>query len=313
MPGASNLTSRRRLQLLALVGIIGAVITLIGLTVNFYFDLGTTTSRVAAEQTAEQKVNLTKAPFIGVAQYDQETPRGFWYIVLDRELEPDEQHQLQALPVDNKFGDRAWELLRGLGGRLIYRPSAPSRVSPAILKEHPRSFVSGNATVFHLNLFSERSTPLSITRMRAINVSCQPSNAQVIVELPPQGGATYEGGMFDLSSHDPIPYVMDEASDQGDPYFKNRKIDLGGGMSPGGLRVEALVWEESCEWEIEATYHDSSPERGGTVLLRDGEKPFFAEARPVRPAQHWVADPYQEPAQLVPCHEASSIFCPHSP
>lgn len=81
-------------------------------------------------------------------------------------------------------------------------------------------------------------------------------------------------------------------------------------MEPGGLRVSALTGELSCTWEILARYVDAQ-QNTGEVTLRDGDKPFLAEATPHSPEQYWEAIVYQgQPPYFHPCHEKpSDYFC----
>jgi hypothetical protein len=262
-------------------------------------EIWTAKPRAEAQQDAVREIDQARPPFTSTADYDTSPPE-FWKIVLDRTLTGGEQATLESIPFDDQFGRRVWEFLRPLGGRLLRYPTSMLQPPPSF---DPGLAFWSDSTTFNMNLFSERNSQLSITDMRAVNVSCRPPSANTIVEFPPQGEAEYSGILFDLTSTDPAPFITDPGDDQGQLYFSQRKIDLGGGLAPGGLRVEAMVRDESCNWEILAKYRDSSTQNG-EVVLRDGDKPFFAEALPTEPEQYWVVDlVLTGNPTLIPCHE----------
>ncbi|ORT53985.1 hypothetical protein BKD26_36950 [Streptomyces sp. CB03238] len=143
--------------------------------------------------------------------------------------------------------------------------------------------------------------------MAPVNISCTEPTARTVVTISGQGQALYPGVVVDLVSDDAMLYIADEGPDRGQPYFTRRRIDLGGGLEPGGLRVEALVSDQSCKWEIRARYRDAQ-QNAGEVTLRDGDKPFFAEAVPDDPEQYWQSNDHTVVARgsaptFLPCHE----------
>lgn len=273
---------------------------------QYLFDLTISRYRLGVERNIEQELDGQQPPFTAAINYDTSVP-GNWRIVLDRPLAPEEQGRLRAIPVDQQFGQRVWDFLRPLGGRLLRIPVAMDQLPPGYDPFDPeRSWASADATVFTLTLLSGRDSQLSILDMNPVVTSCRNSSAKTVVEFPPQGEAVYPGVVVDLASENPTLLITDEGSDQGEPYFSRRRIDLGGGLEPGGLRVEALARDQSCEWEIEARYQDAE-ENVGRVTLRDGDRPFVAEAVPQDLEQYWLMDlsPSGDPV-WVPCHEDRS-------
>ncbi|MDT0532332.1 hypothetical protein RM555_25350 [Micromonospora sp. DSM 115977] len=259
--------------------------------------------RVAAEEGARQQNDQRKKPFAAAVRYD-DGPAPFFRVILDRPLTEGEQEVLQSTPPED-----LWDFMRPLGARRVWYPSTGSSHMPGDYG----SFAQ-DATVFTMNIVSDRTAQTTIVGMRAVNVECRASTARTVVDFAPDGASDYEGVTFDLASNDPVPYMSDddEPEKYGRPYFSERKIDLGGGMSPGGLRVEALVEDESCAWEIEATYHDSTEGGGGALILNDNGKPFFAEARPRNPAQYWMYISEPLPTQPFPCHKMPTVSsCAH--
>ncbi|NYH55271.1 hypothetical protein HNR06_004860 [Nocardiopsis arvandica] len=272
--------------------------SLAGYAGGYVYDRWSTESLTREERAAETEIDQEKEPFTSSVTYDTSVPHNF-KIVLDRPLTPEEGETLQATPVE-----AVWDFLRPLGGRLIRYPASMNPASPDGWTWHGTS-IPPDATVFTMNLLSTRTSQLSIVGMTPVNISCAESTAATVVEFSPQGEASYPGVVVDLREEDPTPYISDEGPDQGLPYFGHRRIDLGGGLEPGGLRVEALVHGQSCEWEIRARYRDAR-DNTDEVVLRDGDRPFFAEALPDRPQQYWVwghgfGDSEGNP--FLPCHE----------
>jgi hypothetical protein len=266
--------------------------------------LGMTLAKPQSEafQEADEAIDNARPPFSISVDYDDPLWTGEVKIVLDRELTLSEQGEMHDIASLGEGGSLAiWEYLQSIGGRLLFYPSDIPLPDQADGLRWPR----GEATVFNMDIFSERQSQVSITDMRVVNVSCREPSAQAVIVIPPQGGFSYDGIRVDLTAADPVPLITDPGEDLGQPYFSERRIDLGNGQSPGGLRVEAVTEGQSCDWEFQATYHDATG-RYHEMTLRDGDSPFFAEAIPTEPAQLWIADPsrlYASPSYLVACHE----------
>ncbi|MDT0307555.1 hypothetical protein RM780_11345 [Streptomyces sp. DSM 44917] len=275
------------------------------LAAQYLFDLSVSGHQLARERDIERQLDGRQPPFTTAITYDTSVP-GNWTIVLDRPLTPEEQGTLRAIPVDAQFGQRVWDLLRPLGGRLLHIPVAMDPLPPGY-DPFTNPWADASATAFTMALLSDRASQLSILDMRPVNLSCTDPVAETVVEFPPQGEATYPGVVVDLASENPTFLITDDAADQGQPYFSRRRIDLGGGLEPGGLRVEALARGQSCEWEIEARYQDAAQNVDSVTIRNDGQ-PFFAEAVPDDPEQYWRMElsPDGEPT-WTPCHETPSV------
>ncbi|MEU9994895.1 hypothetical protein [Streptomyces sp. NPDC050848] len=296
-PGAEVPPSRRtRILVRGLVVIALGILATAGLgqVVTYLYDTLSTESRLRAEDDAQKQLDKEEAPFTATTDADTSAlDSDDWTLVLDRTITPAEQRELAALDIAAPdYGRNAWRILGPLGARVI-------GASPRLADE---SLMLGPTTVVKLNLFSDRTSQLSITDMRAVDVRCAPSTARFVLRHPAQGEAAYPGVLFDLRRKNPVPVITDEGDDQGLPYFDHRKIDLGGGSTPGGLRVAATVTErESCDWEIAADYRDAAGTRGELRIRDDDGKPFRAEAPPVAPDQYFLLQ--VRPYRLVPCHE----------
>ncbi|MFF4984818.1 hypothetical protein ACFY3O_32850 [Streptomyces sp. NPDC001046] len=309
-PGTASLspTKRRRTRaaVLTVTCVVAVCGVLLGLLGDYVYELATADSTLKSEQDAEDRLDRQETPFTAVASPDTSAlDEDAWTIVLDRTLNPGEVRTLLTLDAEaDDFGRRVWGLLGPLGGRVI----GATPVMPKAA-QHPY----GPTTFFTLNLFSKRKSPVSITGMRAVKVHCAPSTVQTVVRKPNAGESAYSGVLFDLTGTDSahaVPVVTDEGPDQARPYFDHRRIDLGGGLEPGGLRVAAVVTGETCDWDIEATYTDADGRHTG-MLLRNKTKHFRAESWPVSPPQRFVYDIAPHP-KLLPCHEkryAAEVAC----
>ncbi|MEU8759100.1 hypothetical protein [Streptomyces sp. NPDC048659] len=274
--------------------------------VTYVYDTVFAADRARADDDAQDRLDGERPPFTASADPDLSAlDADEWTIVLDRTLAPAEQRSLRALDVGSPgYGRQAWRILGPLGARVIGTTPRLDAGTKGITS--PRS---GPTTRFRLNLFSERTSPLSVTGMRAVDLRCSPSAARFALWHPAQGEAPYPGVLFDLRGPDPTPVITDQGEDQGQRYFDRRRIDLGGNSEPGGLRIAATVGTESCDWAISATYRDSAGTRG-EVLIQDEDRPFRAEAPPVAPEQLFVAR--FAPFALTACHEPGQekeIFC----
>ncbi|MGW6458615.1 hypothetical protein ACWF94_22330 [Streptomyces sp. NPDC055078] len=299
IPGTENLEPRKRRRVVLSIAVIGTIFlsfsAIVATAIGIYAEKQTAKPRMRAEQAAEEELENEQEPLTGTIDYDTSLPADF-IIALDRTLTRQEQKKIEQVSIHDH--EWFWNYLRPRGGRLIRFPSvlfpSPPRYNPRV----------GSSTSFRMNLFTERQSQLSIVDMRAVNVECREPTAKTIVVFPPQGEGTYPGVIFDLAQKNAEP-ALTEGADTGKPYFSGRKIDLGPGLSPGGLKVEAKTPGLSCTWEIAARYRDSTGEPGRTIL-KDGDKPLFAEDVPKSPRQYWTAD-YR--GHLVPCHERHSPLC----
>ncbi|MEV0649419.1 hypothetical protein AB0I28_29595 [Phytomonospora sp. NPDC050363] len=311
---ARGLAARKKLVLLLVMAATAALAMVAAAVLSVATGLWTAKPTIEAQQDANREIDAEKAPFTASIEYDENT-QGAWIFVLGRTFTEKEQDALNAIAFEDSsgllYGERLLRFLQPLGGRFLARSSYMDKGWPTW-----RMGAGYDATVFRMNLYSERAGQLSITGMEAVDLDCEPSRAETIVDFAPQGAAPYEGVLFDLSAGGSGPYITDPEplENQGLPYFDVRRIDLGAGASPGGLRVEALVDGESCRWGILAHFVDASNKRGEVALLDEGE-PFFAEAAPTDPVQHWIADvgrAVEGKPPLAPCHEdpGASGMCP---
>jgi hypothetical protein len=300
-PGSSGLPARSRLKPLFLKLCFGAVGILLAAFAGVWASNQSAESTVRDNQRAEDQVDREERPFVGTVEKDRTTPEN-WKIVLDRTLTEKEAAKLRSFSPYSATGmTEAARFLTSLGGRVLRFPPLLDRYPPGY------TYINGgDAAAFNLNLFSKRQAQLSITDMRPVGITCHRPTAKTVAVFPPQGGAAYEGIFYDLTRPESPPIVTDPDSRQGRPYFARRKIDLGGGESPGGLHVESVTKGRTCDWRIRAEYSDADS-GSGHLTLQNGRKPFRTEAAPTRPEQLFYVDPSQpRDESWVACHEQPS-------
>lgn len=208
---------------------------------------------VAEENESNAEYDADKAPFTVSVQPEEDEPYE-WAMVLDRKLTPGERKKLVA----RKDPSGAFSYLKELGARpFVYK--ATMEYAPERYKQQMRSSRSGGfADVFQMNIMSTRSSAVVINGWKVTGVTCRKSTAQTIVEIPPQGGATYEGLQLHIPPFADEPVVSDDAEGQGEPYFRTRYIEVGGGQPSAGLRVQAIAPPgQTCEWGVKVRYTDS--------------------------------------------------------
>ncbi|QUX26846.1 hypothetical protein KGD83_15845 [Nocardiopsis akebiae] len=286
---------------------IALLVTAGGFAGTYAYDLWSAEARLRGERTAQTTIDQGSPPFTNAVAYDTSLPESF-RVVLDRPLTTEQAEELGTL-------DRveAWDLLEALGGRLIPGTFTTVHLTPpgGWSWEEPGTSPRVGAAVFTMTLMSARSSQVSIVDMEPANISCAEPAATTVVDFPTAGEATYPGVVVDLTHDDPLLLISDEGLEQGQPYFSRRRIDVGGGLEPGGLRVEALTAGQTCEWEIRA-HHVDARENSGEVVLRDGDEPFRVEAPPENPEQYWAMSIGPRPVRVVACHETpEAVECPN--
>ncbi|MFI7006859.1 hypothetical protein [Streptomyces sp. NPDC050145] len=152
---------------------------------------------------------------------------------------------------------------------------------------HPlmRSPWWGYSQAWLVDIISDRKAALVINGMRAKGVQCTPAKADTVIVSRGEGDGGYEGMLFDLTRSADVPLITgSESPDYGKPYFAHKKIDLGNGASPGGLRVQVTSGTKDCTWKaFEVTYADADGTH--TQEITDNGKPFSVHGIAEHPAQ----------------------------
>ncbi|WP_331761664.1 hypothetical protein OH797_38015 (plasmid) [Streptomyces anulatus] len=139
-----------------------------------------------------------------------------------------------------------------------------------------------------IDFFSDRTAGLAITDIAFKDLKCSPAAAKAVVLVRLQAGGEYSGIHFNLPAQtSPISIDVDES--RGKPYFSHKKINLGNGAEPGGLRTEVSSGTEDCSFLFEAEYRDTK----GThhQEIRNGKESFHVPGFPANPEQIFVVTP----------------------
>ncbi|MGC4981460.1 hypothetical protein ACLQ18_12575 [Streptomyces sp. DT193] len=140
----------------------------------------------------------------------------------------------------------------------------------------------GYTSSWLIDLFSDRSASLAITDMRAKDLRCGPAAAKTVILVRPEGGGAYDGIHFNLSEPN-TPYSISPDDYFGKPYFSHKKIDLGNGTEPGGLRASFSSGVQDCDFLLEAEYRDSLGVHQQEIKNASGR--FAVRGLPANPSQ----------------------------
>ncbi|QLH24223.1 hypothetical protein [Streptomyces sp. Rer75] len=288
-PGASR---RKRTLWLSVTATVGLLSALSGTLLAYYM----IKPSVTRENDSNKGYDASQAPFTVSVRPEEGEPRE-WAMVLDRELTADETQRLTSSTASSP----AFAYLKKLGGHpLAYAPlleHAPKRYT----QQQTASGRLELSDTFKINVLSARAYGVVINDWKVTDVTCRKSTAKTVVFFPPQGGAAYQGIRLHIPPRADEPVLTDETEGQGGPYFDGNYIEVGGGQSSGGLRVEAIPRQgQSCEWGIKVHYSDVHQD-GRWVQLKDrGGKPLRVrtESVPTEPQQKWVFGS----VPWTPCH-----------
>jgi hypothetical protein len=169
------------------------------------------------------------------------------------------------------------------------RHGRPIFVSDALLR--PMQVASpgyGYAEAWLVDILSDRHASLVIDDLRIKGLTCTPAKADTVIEKLGQGAGSYDGMFFDLTSSTGDPRITGDGEQYyGEPYFAHKKIDLGNGATPGGLRIQVFTGTKDCTWKaFEATYVDS--EGRHTRDITDNGKDFHARGFAANPRQMFL-------------------------
>ncbi|MHB6909476.1 hypothetical protein [Streptomyces sp. DB-54] len=159
---------------------------------------------------------------------------------------------------------------------------------------HPAMKVKspGYSEEWLIDILSDRKASLVITGLRIKGLTCTAAKADTIISVRGQAGGSYEGMLFDLTRSTNTPLITgDEEKHYGDPFFKYKKIDLGNGATPEGLRVQVTSGTQDCSWKaFEATYVDSDGEH--TQDITNNGKDFAVHGFVAHPRQAFEVRSY---------------------
>ncbi|WP_327697436.1 hypothetical protein [Streptomyces sp. NBC_00459] len=202
-------------------------------------------AQVASE--ADDKIDHAGPAFTASVRADAWDPGDPDATLFDKPFSTEEKRTLLGMGVAD-IGN-LWSFMKARHGRDVFyaavRPAAMKGSSPAY------------SEAWLVDLLSDRQAGLVVNDLRVKGLRCTPARAVAAIDFVGQGGSGYEGMLFDLTRPDPVALAISEEN-LGKPFFAHRKIDLGNGATPGGLRIAVTSGTQDCTWKsFEATYVDS--------------------------------------------------------
>ncbi|MFC8515928.1 hypothetical protein [Streptomyces sp. NPDC057257] len=143
----------------------------------------------------------------------------------------------------------------------------------------------GYSEAWQVDLISDRKAALAINGMRMKDITCTPAKADTVIISRGEGEGSYAGILFDVNRSTSAPVITgSEEEHYGEPYFTQKKIDLGNGATPGGLRIQVTSGTKDCTWKaFEVTYVDSKGTH--TQDITNNGKPFSVHGIAQHPKQ----------------------------
>ncbi|MEV6805188.1 hypothetical protein [Streptomyces sp. NPDC051132] len=228
------------------------------------------------DEAAQSRFDETRAPFTVVVERlaeDEYQPD----LLIDRPFTSAELRKLIALNMQDPEDIKDFDSM--MAERKARRVNAPSwdTAMPA------------TASVYQLNIHSEKDDALTINGLEAMNVRCGDiPTARTVIRFPSQGEVSAAGLLLDLDSRPKTPINTDhDAPDAGKPYFSRHGIAIGGTQSPGLVRLEAATGMARCTFNLRARYTHTDTEVHSIVITNGGQS-FVAESTPKRPEQEII-------------------------
>lgn len=257
---------RRVLWTLASGAVVGLLAWLVPATLDYFATESTTRHSKQVEENLDRE-----DPAFTVSTRVDEAPAYMAY-VLDRQLTRTEADTFLESDADgNPNFEEVEELTATHGGHGLEDPSWDKS--------------DGYSSSWLIDLFSDRSASLAITGMRAKDLRCGPAAAKTVILVRPDGGGAYGGIHFNLSEPK-TPYSLTPDDYFGKPYFSHKKIDLGNGAEPGGLRASFSSGVQDCDFLLEAEYRDSLGVHQQEIKNASGR--FAVRGLPANPYQFFL-------------------------
>ncbi|MFI6477001.1 hypothetical protein ACIBH1_03640 [Nonomuraea sp. NPDC050663] len=280
--GLAPSASRRKRRRLIALGVVFAVAAGIWALSWDYFAVAPI---ARAEHATQKEIDAAELPFV-VSLTPEKNEPDFWNVVLDRKLSASEVRKMTSMADSTKV----FSYLKSLGGRPLAYTSTMNK-APSVYHDRTAGDGAELAYVFKLNVLSGREKSVVIDDWKVVDVRCRRSTAKAVIRYPAQGGSAYEGVLLHIPPRSYEPVLTDEVDGQGKPYFSIRRIEVGGGQSSGGLRVESIApVGKVCTWGISMHYVDVHQKDGWVRLTDKDGKPLVirTEFPPARPQQDWL-------------------------
>ncbi|MFG2354000.1 hypothetical protein [Streptomyces sp. NPDC048521] len=248
LPEAADPDPRRRNRRVLMRAGWAALTALFAFTLTKGCDWLTAEHDAQVASDADDKVDLSGPAFTSSVRLDAGTTPPDAYL-FDAPFSPQEKRTLLAMGRDDGALTPFVEAHHGRG----VLGADPVRARPT----DPAPLFSQTWLV---DILSDRKAGLVINGLRMKGLTCTPAKAAAVIVRKGQAGGSYEGMFFDVSRSAGTPFITgeEEGRHYGKPFFQYKKIDLGNGAAPEGLRVQVTSWTQDCTWKaFEATYVDT--------------------------------------------------------
>ncbi|MFZ3596912.1 hypothetical protein [Streptomyces sp. BH104] len=268
VPEAADATPgrRRRKALIWLCSLVATTIVGAVWAISEDWLLAEHDARVSSQ--ADDKVDREGPAFSGHVRLDTQYPEA---TLFDSPFSAREKQKLVGPPHDLRY------LSKRPGARGV---SYSDVVHTAMRVQHP-----GFSETWLIDLISDRKAALAINKLQVTGLKCTPARATTAIIERGEGGGSYEGMLFDLDRSTSAPLITgDTEKHYGEPFFRYKKIDLGNGATPGGLRLQVTSGTKDCTWKaFRATYVDSEGTHHQDIT--NGGKLFRVHGIAARPKQ----------------------------
>lgn len=259
--------SSRRVKLL---GVAAAILVGVStLTATNILNLPFIRLQAEVEQEAEEEIDNKKPALEWHVDYSTTEGSGLEW-ELDRALTAQEEVELAATKGDSK---KVWEFFKKRGGRKV----------------------GDFETQVKIQFLSDRSDPVTITKLTAKPIRCWVSQAKTVAYTSLGGPEAWEEVLFafhgaaDENGEFPAVDVQLAAEQAGERKLWDKPIVVGGGETPGYVKM-AVESEKSCEWVLKVRYNVGVG-ASRTATVRDGAENFAVRVSSSEAEGAWlVAD-----------------------
>ncbi|MFF5252334.1 hypothetical protein ACFY4K_09820 [Streptomyces leeuwenhoekii] len=205
------------------------------------------------QDVADDKVDAKKDPFVAKVStwMDDSYAHEAW--VLPRRLTPSEKQQLMrdldGLGENHKAATQAiWNVVKGVGARRIL----------------------GAASIYNLQLTSERKNSVVVTRLTAETTRCWKPEGVIWMSAGTGGVEGWEDISFELKGAE-VP-AMKNTGDVNNPAIEEFEdvISLGGQESPGFIKIAPYIFQRSCEFKVNLYYNVNGGKTQKKTISEDG-------------------------------------------
>ncbi|WP_395759004.1 hypothetical protein OIE82_17880 [Streptomyces althioticus] len=191
------------------------------------------------QDAADDKVDAKKDPFVAKVSTWMTDSYAHESWALPRKLTPAEEQQLMH-DLDGKAGDH----------------KAATQAIWNVVKEAGARRILGAASIYDLQLTSERKNPVVVTRIAAEATRCWKPDGAISMSAGTGGVEGWEDLSFMLEEGVEVP-AMKNNGDEMNPAMEEFKgvVSLGGQETPGFIKIAPFAFQQSCEFKVNLYYN----------------------------------------------------------